>query len=195
MNVLPPILEDRRCFPRALDNPLRRWLSPPSRELDLVGIEPGQHVIDLGAGIGYYDPEILDRLGPSGRLTIVDIDPENLELARQRIHDDRRASLHVGSGADLGFLGDASVDRALLLFVLCCLAEKERTLDEVWRVLRPGGRLFAVYPRIPKLWIRRKRGLAVRRERWRAIQARRPWLDRPVRPGRVVIRHLLEKPL
>ncbi len=188
-----PVMADRMCRPRALDNPLRRRLSPAMRDLDLLSPAPGETVADLGAGVGYFVPEILRRLGPGGRLYLVDIDAENLEIARRRAGPDPRVEVLVRSAAEVDSIPSESVDRVLLSLVLCCLVDKERTMDQVWRVLKPGGRVLVTYPR-RRLPLRRGPSLRVTPERWGGLLARHPWIELPAPKGWVVARHLLARP-
>lgn len=188
-----PNLADRMCRAGALDNRLRRRFASPSRELDLLGLHSGMSVADLGAGVGYFARETLARIGPGGRLYLVDIDDENLAVARHTIGDPPNVVWHVGSAAHVGHIPSDSVDRVLMSLVLCCLVEKEAALDEAHRILRPGGLLLATYPRFGGSPFRRKRSLRVDRARWAALRARRPWEDLPCPQGRLVTRHLLRR--
>jgi SAM-dependent methyltransferase len=186
-------LEDRWCHARALNNVVRRWLFPPEGDLDLLGLAPGQSVADVGAGPGYFAPEELLRIGPSGTLWLVDPDRENLDWYRSRHPPDSRVRYLVSSAAELGGIPSGSQDRVLLSLVLCCSVRKEEILDEIWRILRPGGRALVTYPRIRLIpW--RRTGLAVRPERWAQILARRPWQIIRSDRRRGVARHLLEVP-
>ena len=190
----PPLPRDRMCFGRALNNPVRRWVAPPRREVEALGVSEGETVADLGAGVGYFARELLRQLGPTGRLVLVDIDAENLEVARRLFENDPRVRLLVGSAAAVSDIGDGSVDRALMSLVLCCMVDKEGALAEVWRILRPGGRLLVTYPRGRFVSVRRGPSLRVSPPRWAKLVAQRPWLVEPVRRGRIVRRHLLSKP-
>jgi SAM-dependent methyltransferase len=115
---MPAPLEDRWCYPGALDNPLRRRLAPAPRDLDLPDLAPGQTVVDLGTGVGFFVPGLLARLGP-GSLHLVEPDPENLALARDRARGDPRVRTYGKSAAEFRDLPDGSVDRILLSLVLC----------------------------------------------------------------------------
>lgn len=181
------------CRPRPLDNPVRRWAAPPSRELDALALGPGMTVADLGAGVGYFVRATLDRLGASGTLHLVDIDEENLALVRRRVGDDPRVRVHVGSAAAVPEIADGTVDRVLMSLVLCCLVDKEGAMETAWRILRPGGRALVTYPR-GRLPRPRRGSLRVTEERWRSLLRRRPWEVLPAPRGWVVHRHLLAKP-
>lgn len=189
-----PVVEDRRCRAGPLDNPLRRWLAPPGRELDPLGLRPDMVVADLGAGVGYFARDTLDRIGPDGHLDLVDIDPENLAIARQRIGDDRRVTVRTASAAHVPEIPASSVDRVLLSLVLCCLVDKAGALETAWRILRPGGRAIVTYPRrgLPRL--ARGPSLRIGPGGWIDLVGRRPWRELPSPRGWFVHRHLLEKP-
>ena len=188
------VLQDRRCFPSSLNNPLRRYFSPPSRDLDLLDLAPGQVVVDLGTGVGYLLPEILERIGPGGRVRAVDIDEENVAIARRRVRSDPRVSFQLGSAAGPVDLPSGSADRVLLSLVLCCLVDKTGALSEAWRLLKPGGVLLASYPRLPKLFRRRRASLRVTPDLWERLVQEHPWERLGDRKGRVVTRHLLRRP-
>jgi SAM-dependent methyltransferase len=166
--------EDRWCRPGALDNPIRRWFAPPSRDLNRVDIRPGQVVADLGTGVGFYLPEILRRIGRTGRVYAVDPDPENLEISRRRTGNDPRVTYLLTGADDLSGIPEGSVDRALLILSLCCLVDKRGTLSETWRILRPGGQALVVYPRVS-----RRRGLGVSRAVWEVLVSEHPWQVHP----------------
>ncbi|MGC5033394.1 NAD-dependent epimerase/dehydratase family protein [Micromonospora sp. DT229] len=100
----------------------------------------GQHVLDLGCGVGRLLPGLAARCG---HVTGVDIAPGMLERARARVADAPNAQLLLGSVADVP-LPDASVDAVVCLGVFEHVpAEfRERALTEAARLLRPGGRLL-----------------------------------------------------
>jgi SAM-dependent methyltransferase len=189
-----PACDDRMCSPRALDNSLRRRFSGPHKDLDLLDLHPGMTVADLGAGVGFFAPETLVRIGDLGRLYLVDIDAENLALARERVGDRPNVTFVRGSAAAVADVPTGSVDRVLASLVLCCLWDKAGAMDEAWRVLRPGGRILVSYPRIGLSLYRRKRSMRVTPALWETLRTRRPWTVLLSRRGAFVTRHLLEKP-
>ncbi|MCI4348839.1 MAG: methyltransferase domain-containing protein [Thermoplasmata archaeon] len=188
-----PYFEDRRCRPRFLVSPLRYWIAGPARDLDPLDVRPGHAVADLGAGAGFHAAEILRRIGPQGRLALVDLDPDNLALARARLGNDARVSTLVASAASVDALSSGSFDRVLLSLVLCCLVDKEGVLDQAGRILRPGGRALISYP---KRWIRRRgrrAAYAMSPDRWKELMERGPWIEVPIANSLWTIRHLVEK--
>jgi arsenite methyltransferase len=188
------VAEDRRCRAGSLDNLVRRLLFPARRELDPLGIASGQRVIDVGAGVGFLAPEVLRRIGPIGSLVLVEPDARNLDLARRRCDDDPRVRLSQERGAHLDSIASGTADRVILSLVLCCLVEKEATLAEAWRVLRPGGRALVSYPRFRSVPRRGRVSLRVCPEGWRRLVSRMPWTTLAT-SGRLIRRHVLEKPL
>ena len=121
-----------------VDNPIRRRYQRST--LDRVGIQPGDQVLELGPGPGTFTVEAGHRAGPSGRLIAVDIQPEMIAQVDDRV---RQAGLinvetHVAGAYDLP-LGDETVDRAFLVTVLPEIPDQARALDELRRVLKPGG--------------------------------------------------------
>lgn len=103
----------------------------------VMGINPGEHVVDVGCGTGTLLRCLLDVLGPGGRVHAVDISPRMIDKARAKI-DDPRVSFAVTSAARLPVL-DSSVDR---IFCFSCwphIDQPEPVLAEWARALRPGG--------------------------------------------------------
>lgn len=182
--------QDRRCRGRTLDNPLRRWLAPASRDVRRWQIQPHMQVLDLGTGVGYFAPAILAALGTQGRLLLVDPDAGVLDRARKRLGHDPRVSFLVGSGASIPSVPDESQDRVVLSLVLCCVRDKAGVLDETWRVLRPGGWAVVSYPRFQA----GSRGLGVTPAVWAELLGRHPWREALPSWGRVVRQHLLKRP-
>ena len=163
-------------------------------QLGILDLGPGQAVADLGAGPGYFGPEIIHQIGPEGRLVMVDIDEENLEIARRTVHHDPRARFVLGSAAQVPGIPSDSVDRVLMSLVLCCLRDKAGALSEAWRMLRPGGLALVTYPRRRTPGCRSRRPLRVSPGEWRSLVGRRPWHPRSEPDGWWVRRHLLERP-
>jgi SAM-dependent methyltransferase len=105
-------------------------------------IEPGSVVVDLGCGAGTDLLIAAQMTGPTGRVIGVDMTPTMLERARQSATEMglRNVELHESLIEALP-LDDASVDVVISNGVIDLVPDKDAVLDEIDRVLRPGGRL------------------------------------------------------
>jgi ubiquinone/menaquinone biosynthesis C-methylase UbiE len=88
-----------------------------------------------------------------GRLDVVDVLPVQLQNLRKKLPSGAPVRLLAMDAADLN-LPDASYDRALLFFLLHeqPSEHRERTLSEVFRVVRPGGEIVIVDYALPRRW-------------------------------------------
>jgi ubiquinone/menaquinone biosynthesis C-methylase UbiE len=110
--------------------------------LDQAAIQTGHRVLDIGCGTGAL-VTLIKRLHPDVDVVGLDPDPKALNIARRKA--ERTAvpiQLDQGFSDDLPY-PDASFDRVFSSFMLHHLqaGEKEMTLREVRRVLKPGGSL------------------------------------------------------
>jgi ubiquinone/menaquinone biosynthesis C-methylase UbiE len=112
--------------------------------LDLAGIAPGEHVLDVGCGTGTQAIMNHTRVQSGGSGTGVDISPNMLAVARRKA---RRAGLdimfHRAHATRLPF-DDARFDVVTITTVVHMLPQglRQPCLDEAWRVLKNGGRLL-----------------------------------------------------
>jgi demethylmenaquinone methyltransferase/2-methoxy-6-polyprenyl-1,4-benzoquinol methylase len=102
-----------------------------------AALRPGQTALDLCTGTGRLAHELLPYVGPSGRVVGIDFSPAMLELARRR---EPQVEFRLGDVTHLSEV-DASVDAITIAFGLRNLVDRETALREMFRVLRPGGRL------------------------------------------------------
>lgn len=110
----------------------------------LAELKPGEIVLDLGSGGGIDVLLSARRVGPAGKAYGLDMTDEMLELARenQRNVTARNVEFLKGQIENIP-LPDNSVDVIISNCVINLSADKDRVLQEAFRVLRPGGR-FAV---------------------------------------------------
>lgn len=103
----------------------------------------GGHVLDLACGSGVLLEECRDRYGAGVALSGVDMSPDELILARDRLAD-ADVALHEGLAQSLGFAGDAEFDAVLCHWALTLMDPLEPVLAEIARVLKPGGVFAAI---------------------------------------------------
>jgi ubiquinone/menaquinone biosynthesis C-methylase UbiE len=111
---------------------LREMLSP----------QPGQRVLEVGPGTGYYALQVARWLEPSGILDILDIQQEMLDqtMHRARAMDVSNIVPRWGDAQALPYPDD-HFDSAYLVATLGEVPDKGRALRELRRVLKRGGRL------------------------------------------------------
>ena len=103
---------------------------------------PGERMLELGPGTGLQTLHIAPRLGPEGRLDILDIQQEMLDHVMSRATEKAPDIVHPhrADARELPF-EDRTFDAVYLVTALGEIPEPERVLAAAARVLKPGGRL------------------------------------------------------
>ncbi|HYT72659.1 MAG TPA: methyltransferase domain-containing protein [Gemmatimonadales bacterium] len=130
----------------------REWLerAPPGAVASFAGVgnphlrsrlQPGETVLDLGSGAGLDSIVAGWQVGPSGRVMGVDLNPDMCAKAEAHAaQSGTRTECRQGTMEDIP-LPDASVDVVLSNGVINLSFRKRRVVGELFRVLKPGGRL------------------------------------------------------
>ncbi|NLE75537.1 MAG: methyltransferase domain-containing protein [Chloroflexi bacterium] len=123
-----------------IDNPLRRRWQPPSEMPLRHDIEPGMTVLEVGPGNGRYTVETACRVGTTGKVVAIDIEPKMVERVASRAQALGLTNLEART-ADVYALpfGDGAFDAIYMITVIGELPELGRALGEFHRVLKPGG--------------------------------------------------------
>ncbi len=135
---------DPRRLGQAYDAPAVQEQRARTREL--LGARPGDRVIDLGCGPGHLTTELTEEIGAEGQVVALDRQADMLAAARARAADAGvagRCGFALADAAALP-LADRSCDGAVVVQVLEYVPDVARALDELRRVLRPGGRAVLV---------------------------------------------------
>jgi ubiquinone/menaquinone biosynthesis C-methylase UbiE len=138
-----------RKNPSACPYSQRFWVEAPhplitrARLREILEPRPGERLLEIGPGTGYYTLELAAWVGDQGAIEILDIQQQMLDhtirAARERglwnVNPTR------GDAQELGW-DDDSFDAAILITVLGEIPDQDAALRQIARVLRPGGRLI-----------------------------------------------------
>lgn len=124
------------------------WSGEADRLVDLLNLEPGMAVADVGAGRGELAIEMAKRLGVSGRVYATEIDPVRLDDIRRAVRDAGLGTVTVVTAGDRDSnLPDACCDAIYLREVYHHFSDPAFTTTTLHRALKPGGRLAVIdYP-------------------------------------------------
>jgi ubiquinone/menaquinone biosynthesis C-methylase UbiE len=122
--------------------------SDPRANVLQMGLREGMKVGDLGAGSGHYTIAASKVVGASGRVYAIDVQEDVL----RHLHDSalrsqcRNVETIWGNFEKLRgtTLRDQTLDGVILSNVLFQLDDKEGTIQEIKRILKPGGKLLVV---------------------------------------------------
>jgi ubiquinone/menaquinone biosynthesis C-methylase UbiE len=137
-----------RQNPSACPYGQRFWVEAPhpiitrERLRSVLRPEPGERLLEIGVGTGYYSLELAEWIRPGGTLELFDLQREFLDHAMRAAAARGLDNLvpTEGDATDLPY-EDGSVDAVVLTAVLGEIPDTAAALREIHRVLKPGGRL------------------------------------------------------
>ncbi len=106
-----------------------------------MNIRTGDHVLDIGCGTGRLAEHISKIIGARGCVYGIDPAEYRIQIAEQKIRDKANMYFEVGKGEDLNCFRDNSLDKVIMNVVFGWIADKKKTLAEVYKVLKPEGLL------------------------------------------------------
>lgn len=111
-----------------------------NRVMDILHIKPGTTVADIGAGSGWFTVRAAKRVGPSGLVYAVDINPAAISYINDRAKREHLENIRTIQGhEDDPLLPRNSVDSVLLLKTYHEVAQPVRLLQNLRHALRPGA--------------------------------------------------------
>jgi len=131
-------------------NPLRKLLENADRILGPF-VREGMIVMEPGCGMGYFTLPLARMVGPKGRVVAVEIQLKMLSVLERRARkaglldkiELRQAGAHGLGVEDLS----GEVDFAAALHMVHEVPDQSSFFTEVWKALKPGGKLLVVEPR------------------------------------------------
>jgi SAM-dependent methyltransferase len=125
-----------------LDRSERELEEEPERAISLLSLKPGAIVADVGAGSGYMTEKLAKRVGSTGKVYAVDIQPEMLRLLNQRLIARRITNVVAVQGdVDDPRLPSSILDLELLVDVYHEFSAPQAMLRHLREALKPDGRL------------------------------------------------------
>jgi SAM-dependent methyltransferase len=115
------------------------------RVIDILGVVPGAHVADIGAGSGWFTVRAAKRVGEQGIVYAVDINPEAITYIDRRAEREKIPNIRtVLGGADDPKLPVDGVDCVLLLKTYHEVAHPIVLLENLRKSLRAGARVGVI---------------------------------------------------
>ncbi|MBZ0286287.1 MAG: methyltransferase domain-containing protein [Anaerolineae bacterium] len=123
-----------------LENPFMNRVAGAEALLDRAGVQPGMRVLDVGCGPGRITLPAARRVGSSGEVVGLDIQPAMLQRVREKLAAQQITNVRLlEAGAGDGKTEVDTFDRAFLVTVLGEIPDKVAALREIYRALKPGG--------------------------------------------------------
>ena len=137
-----------RKNPSACPYSQRFWVEAPhpfitrSRLREILDPKPGQRILEVGPGTGYYTLEVAEWVGSEGGVDILDIQRDMLDHTMRRAAEEGIENI-TPTEADARAMPyeDGTFDAAFLVTVLGEVPDQDAAVRELSRILRPGGRL------------------------------------------------------
>jgi SAM-dependent methyltransferase len=122
----------------------RRFTPVVEKVIARAHLTAGQHVLDLGTGTGVVAERAAHLVGPAGYVVGVDISPDMLRLAHQRLAARGFTKISLREGrAEAVPVEDRAFDVVLASLSFMYVIDRGAAARELARVLRPQGRLVA----------------------------------------------------
>jgi SAM-dependent methyltransferase len=137
-----------RKNPSACPYSQRFWVEAPhplitrQRLREILDPRPGERILEIGPGTGYYTLDVAEWVNPGGSVEILDLQPEMLAHTMRRAGERGIDNVRPTEGDATALpYEEGSFDGAFLVTVLGEIPDQESALRELARVLKPGGRL------------------------------------------------------
>jgi len=122
------------------DNPLLPVFRNPYKLLRAAGLKPGQKVLEVGCGPGFFTVPAAKIVGKEGFVYTVDVHPLAIERVKEKIEREGIKNIKpiLANASDVG-LPDRSINLAFLFGLRYIAGGLENVISEIHRILKPGG--------------------------------------------------------
>ncbi len=107
--------------------------------VELSGVGPGDRVLDVAGGTADLARLFADRVGPTGSVVLTDVNAAMIHAGRDRMLDEGRLAPAIQCNAEALPFAPRTFDCVSIAFGLRNVTRKEVALEEMRRVLKPGG--------------------------------------------------------
>ncbi len=137
--------QDPKAYIATLENPQRDAEQKPDEVIAALDLKAGETLADIGAGSGYFTFRFSRKLGDSGRIFAVDINPDMILYMNRYIRDKKVKNVTtILSAPDDPLLTDASVNRFFICNTWHHLQNRPQYIALMKRMLKPGGQIIDV---------------------------------------------------
>jgi ubiquinone/menaquinone biosynthesis C-methylase UbiE len=136
-----------RIMASIMESRLRYKFFGPVKILQGAGIQPGQNVLEVGCGSGFFTIPAAKMIGEQGSLTAMDMLPVSVEAVAKKVQTADLKNVRVIKGDALDTRLEAESFDAILIFgvIPAPMLPMEKLLAEMRRILKPGGTM-AIWP-------------------------------------------------
>jgi ubiquinone/menaquinone biosynthesis C-methylase UbiE len=136
-----------RVLAAAMESRFRYRFFGPMQILRGADIHPGQTVLEVGCGTGFFTLPAAQLIGDNGRLTAMDVLQVSVDAVSRKVQTVNLKNVCVIKGDAMNTGLDAASFDAVLIFgvIPAPMMPLDRLLPEMHRILKPGG-ILAVWP-------------------------------------------------
>jgi len=122
------------------DNPLLPFFREPYKLLKAAGLKPGQKVLEVGCGPGFFTIPAAKLVGEEGVIYAVDVNPFAIEKVKEKIEkgEIKNIKLILANASKTGLPG-RSIDLAFLFGLRYIAGGMKDLISEMYRILKPEG--------------------------------------------------------